>query len=319
MAAVTLATLSWLVFASPANGTFPGKNGRIAYSLKVAGAKADIYSVNRKGGDRVQLTATPRGDVDPSFSADGSRIVYVGTTDAGATELFEIPAAGGAPTQLTTLPDLFKRDPAFSPSGDRIVFAASAAGSADIWIANRDGTAAEALISGAGDESDPSFSPDGTKIVFTRRPEGGGRQNVFLANADGTAVTNLTAGYKPGEKPKFLDFQDPSFSPDGRHIAIATNYRNRGRFVLDPFVMRSDGSRLRPVIRSPGFEIEPVFSPDGNRIAFARYGGEKSVLLTVLLDGSRLRKVAKLTNHISSGEADWQALASPYLPVSRQR
>jgi TolB protein len=255
----------------------------------------------------VKLTTGPRSAIDPAFSADGSTIVFSGTTEAGPRELFTMPASGGPPTQLTTLPDVFKATPAFSPDGTRIVFTGQLAGSnSDIWVVNADGTGAQPLITGPEAENDPSFSPSGQRIVFATRPDGGGRQDIFDANADGTGVRNLTARYESERNPSFLDFQDPSYSPDGKRIAVATNFDNRGKYVIDPAVMRANGAGLRPVVRSRGYEIQPVFSPDGKRIAFARFGDAESLVLTVKLNGRGLKPVAEITNHIASGSPAWQ-------------
>ena len=60
--------------------------------------------------------------------------------------------------------------------------------------------------------------------------------------------------------------------------------------------MRADGSRPGK-ITSGGFDVEPVFSPDGQRIAFGRIAGvtaagyQLEALYVVDVDGTHLRQV----------------------------
>ena len=72
----------------------------------------------------------------------------------------------------------------------------------------------------------------------------------------------------------------PAFSPDGKSIAFVTE-RTRGGMMLPPiqasgsdpssasiYLMDIDGRNQRPVIDVEGAHRAPVFSPDGQRIAF---------------------------------------------------
>ena len=56
---------------------------------------------------------------------------------------------------------------------------------------------------------------------------------------------------------------DPAWSPDGTMIA----FRRRGsNDNFDVYVMRSDGSGVRPVATGPAVDEKPAWSPDGRQL-----------------------------------------------------
>jgi hypothetical protein len=62
-----------VILATPAEATFPGKNGRIAFILG-----PDVYTMNPDGGDVKQLTnlGPDGGAFWESWSPDGKQIVF---------------------------------------------------------------------------------------------------------------------------------------------------------------------------------------------------------------------------------------------------
>jgi hypothetical protein len=57
-----------VVEAGPAGATFPGKNGKIAYS-GYDGTDFEIYTIKPGGGGRVQLTDNQTEDGSPSWGS----------------------------------------------------------------------------------------------------------------------------------------------------------------------------------------------------------------------------------------------------------
>jgi Tol biopolymer transport system component len=113
------------------------------------------------------------------------------------------------------------------------------------------------------DDTSPAFSPDGTQIAYRSECGGGG---IFVMGATGESLRRVT------------DFgHDPSWSPDGREIAVADER------AIDPYlryqvsalwaVRVADGSKR---LVTKGDAVQPAWSPHGDRIAFWRARDEKA-------------------------------------------
>jgi TolB protein len=118
--------------------------GRIAYapdgqSIVFARAPTDqsaasLYRFTPATGQAGALPGAPEQSYDPAFSPDGHWLAFA-ARDAGRTDIFVLPVAGGTPTRLTNIGAA--RAPAFSPDGALLVFLATAPGgnSFDLWVA----------------------------------------------------------------------------------------------------------------------------------------------------------------------------------------
>ncbi|MDQ2690204.1 MAG: Ig-like domain-containing protein, partial [Chloroflexota bacterium] len=86
----------------------------------------------------------------------------------------------------------------------------------------------------------------------------GGVANVWAMNPDGTAKRQLSAELTP-----VLDY---AVAPDGSSLVVAD-----GRRLV---YQRADGSDRRVLTDDGAVEFDPTYSPDGQRIAFARADAE---------------------------------------------
>ncbi|HET8651028.1 MAG TPA: lysyl oxidase family protein [Gaiellaceae bacterium] len=97
----------------------------------------------------------------------------------------------------------------------------------------------------------PAWSRDARRLAYVA-PGADGAGDVYVADADGRHRGRVTW--------TAADEAWPSWSPDGRHLALERG----GRIV----VVRADGRGERPI--APGHE--PAWSPGGRRIAFSSGG-----------------------------------------------
>ena len=173
--------------------------------------------------------------------------------------------------------------PAWSPDGRRLAFAVPG----ELWVARADGTGARLLARGASSETRAVWSPEGRSLAYagtSGRAAGlfvvnstGGRPRLLsrvdeeaLWSPDGRRIALVRTG-TPREAGIFLAAPDgrgrrrltrgldtePVWSPDVREIAF-----RRGLLVGDIYVVNVNGSTLRNLTRTPGYdERQPAWRP----------------------------------------------------------
>ena len=148
----------------------------------------------------------------------------------------------------------------------------------------------------------PTWSPDGRRIAFVTfavSPGAPSPLEVNIMNADGSGQRNLTREWGlEGVPVSLFTAGHPVWSPDWRRVAFIRQrgvYRTHGYRVArysDIYVMNADGSGRRRLTRSPQHDGDPVWSPDGRRLAFVRVRGGRSDIYVVDADGGGLRRLA---------------------------
>src|SRR5215211_2469309 len=143
LASTTLALLlgsgaALLNALKPAEATFSGKNGMIAFQSD-RGGSYDIYTMNRNGNKIDKLTTNRAEDEDPAFSPNGKTIPF--TSDRrGSSDIYMMSVKGHKLVRLTSDPAV-DTDASFSPDGKKIGFASNRNGDDyDIYKMNANGT-----------------------------------------------------------------------------------------------------------------------------------------------------------------------------------
>jgi TolB protein len=159
----------------------------------------------------------------------------------------------------------------------------------DILTMNADGSNPQLVTHSApgGFSGDPRWAGDG-RILFNS--DRAGNMHLFAMQADGSDVTQLTSGDGWEFTP------DPS---DNGHLVV---YEHDNADFTDGgiYVTRKHGDARRlttaPGLVTGGFDGYPVFSPEGNRIAFLRVLSTDSAtasaaIFTMNADGRDLRQI----------------------------
>jgi Tol biopolymer transport system component len=169
---------------------------------------SDIFLVDLDGSNRINITNHSSFDSSPSWSPDGTKILFT-STRTGDPWLYTIDPDGSG---LHALPqgnaDGFGDfDASWSPNGDLIVINVNVWDFVfNIFTSNSNGTDRQ-LFQGCNwtdptcrnDSVNPRWSPDGTKVVFeittpVQASDGWSHtSDIYVKGLDGTGFTRLTS------------------------------------------------------------------------------------------------------------------------------
>jgi len=112
------------------------------------GRNGALYSAKLDGTAEAEVTSPPAGAFDfrPSYSPEGTRIVFLRSPDGVNNELYVANSNGGGDTQLTSTPGRHEEYPGWSAAGDKILFVTFGNEDPRLRTIDPDGTG-EALVS----------------------------------------------------------------------------------------------------------------------------------------------------------------------------
>jgi Tol biopolymer transport system component len=118
-----------------------------------------------------------------------------------------------------------------------------------------------------GNTSDTiSWSSDSRYVVYSAPQPDGGEMDIYRVEIKTGAVTNLTAASPVWDA-------HPQFSPVSDQIVFVSDRYEEGKLLDNLWIMDSDGNNLHQLTSTETWEnTYPSWSPDGNKIAFFRWG-----------------------------------------------
>ena len=216
-------------------------------------SKADTAGVYLFSADgHLIRNLTPQGfQGQPSFSPDGSLIVYERDIGEGNNGVWLMRADGSAKRRVTRSPfGCCDTDPNFSPDGKSITFVRIKEPEKQqaLFAVRRDGKGLRQLTPYSWEVAiKHDWSPDGTRIVLTTnadfvRPTESA--NLVVIRRDGSDAHQLTH-FKHGGQNAFAG----SFSPDGKHIVFRLEQGLKYALAtIDP-----DGNNMR-ILTKPSID-----------------------------------------------------------------
>lgn len=276
-------------FADAANTVTVGDQLALSSGAKGSTHRA-IYSENSDGTRVARLTDGSSVDSSPSWSPDGSKIVF-SSFRGGLQHIYVMNSDGTAVTRLTSGLAV-DSTPTWSPDGTKIAFASLLrSGLSSIFTMNPDGSGLTRVTHGIAFDDSPTWSPDGTKIAFSSGLSIFS-QHIDVINVDGTNKTALTSGLSADSS--------PSWSPDGSQILFASTRTGFG----DIYVMNATGTGLTRLTNDDDPESTPAWSRTGARVSFTSYKQGNADVYLMDADGTN---VSRLTTGAGfDGDAAWK-------------
>ena len=170
----------------------------------------------------------------------------------------------------------------------------------------------------AGENAEAYFSMDGQKVIFQSTRDPYKCDQIFTMNRDGSNVKRVstgrgrtTCGY---------------FTPDGKRIIYASTHlgspdcpppadRSEGYVwpiyrTFDIFSAKADGTDLKRLTSTDGYDAEGTISPDGKKIVFTSARNGDLDVYDMNLDGTQQRQ---LTNELGYDGGAWHSQDSQWI------
>jgi TolB protein len=152
-----------------------------------------------------------------------------------------------------------------------------------------------------GENAEAYFSFDGKKLIFQSTRDGYPADQMYGMNVDGSGVRRISNGkgrctcgyFFKGDRrvlyaSTFMADPAPPPPPDRSHgyvWAIFPGY--------DIFTARPDGSELKRLTETPGYDAEATVAPDGRHVVFTSMRDGDLDLYTMTPDGRNIRRLTR--------------------------
>ena len=180
----------------------------------------------------------------------------------------------GLPAQAVRAAGSTNLNPAFSPDGKRLAYAAQGDPSVDpflhLYVLDLVSGVSTQLTNVAATDSTPAWSPDGTTLVFYR--------NTLVAHFG--LFTIPASGGVAVAVPNSTDLSYASYLPSGHELLAC--HTNQTRTSVALVTVRTDGTGRAVISGTSGACGSPALSPDGHRVAFARLVGSENEEIAVV-------------------------------------
>ncbi|MFT6142777.1 MAG: Tol biopolymer transport system component [Myxococcota bacterium] len=239
--------------------------------------------------------------INPAWSSQGVAL-FEGSTQGGQFRIYYASPTGGGASEMLSSSMISGNVtmPTVSPDGSNMAFISSLTGNGDLRQWNSATNAITQLTTSEGTEMFPEYSADGSKIVFTRkrnsieavyvidiatgdertvssgntdrsRPAFAGDRIVYLSQRDAewdlvSVDLNGQGRETLGRNVRVSTHGRPQVTPDGRHVAFASNDPTRSSTVT---LARVDGSGTVDIATEFVACGEPAVTVQGERTLLA--------------------------------------------------
>ncbi len=207
-------------------------------------------------GAALIVGSTPR--LPEPFGLAGNGSIVFSTADG---QIVTADPRTGATTTLIDSPEL-DSNPWFSNDGTRFAFDRRTPGSpAALFVANADGTDLH-QVAGPGPEITWfDWSPTGDRFALSRSGDPSGQVTIMDASDGSTTTFQLE-----------LDIANAVWRPNSDQLVITTHGGiPAGSLQQGFYLVRSDGTGLKPIAIGSTVINTPTLSPDGSKLAYSTW------------------------------------------------
>jgi Tol biopolymer transport system component len=150
-----------------------------------------------------------------------------------------------------------------------------------------------------GENAEAYFSSDGKKLIFQSKRDGRGCDQIYTMNADGSNTKMISSGegrttcsyfFKGAKRVVYASTHagskacppNPDFSK-GYVWAVYADY--------DLYTAKADGSDIRKLTNTPGYDAEATVSPNGKKIIFTSERDGDLDLYSMDADGENIKRL----------------------------
>lgn len=295
----------------------------LAVALALLAVPALAWGPPSSKGPHFEDVLNLPGVGSPRISPDGAAVVFTvrqpdWDENRYDTELW-LARRGEEAFPLTRTPESSSTHPRWSPDGRRIAFLADRGEDKQVYLIRAAGGEARPLTAVDGGIEGFEWSPDGTLMVVAMKcgrvqeqedieelygrfaVEDSRYERTHLWILDATAALERDEAaeidgdgvslYRRLTSGSTFTVRDYEWSPDGRFLAIShtPDPRMESWATRDISLVEVKNGRLRPLVERPGFDGDPVWSPDGQWVLFATGHGTEAYYRNLELARVRAR------------------------------
>jgi dipeptidyl aminopeptidase/acylaminoacyl peptidase len=232
------------------------------YSIEQNKGNRDLYAINTDGTNLRRLTKTPASEYNAIWRPDGKKIGFL-SAESGSMQIWEMNPDGSNRKQISNVEDGvtgFK----YAPNQKMVVY------TKEILIENKFADLYEGL---------PKASGRLMNDLMYRHWDSwkDSKSHVFIAEYDGEKIWNdkdILEGepYDAPLKP-FGGMEQINWSPDGNILAYTSKKKTGKNYTLSTnseiyFYNLDNGKTTNITQGMMGYDVAPVFSPDGKYVAW---------------------------------------------------
>ncbi len=169
----------------------------------------DVYTIDVATGRRTRVSFYPGVNSGGAIAPNGRSMALILSKD-GNPELYVKDLPTGRLTRLTTTPHADEGSPSWSPDGNRIVYVSNASRTPQLYVVSSAGGPPQQLTTRGSQNVAPDWGANG--LIAYQTLSGNKFQIAVMDPATQQAMT-IT--------PHDASYEDPSWAPDGRHLAAA--------------------------------------------------------------------------------------------------